>query len=155
MEKNNEYPFPQADNFDRIVSIVNIQDIETLKDKHALSVILGEITERQVQYYISACQFLGILDSDKNFTEKGDYIRSLGESEQFVEFAKLIVSKDIFGDVYFSQTMLGSYFSREDVIEIMHSRNLGFESDEMYKRRAQTVVKWVEWVTQRFDQPSD
>jgi hypothetical protein len=154
MGENNEFPFPQADNFDKIVSIVNIQDIDKLKDKRALGAALGDITERQVQYYISACQYLGLIDADKNFTDKGDYIRSLGESKQFVEFAKLIVSQDVFGDVYFSEKNLGCKFTREEVIEIMHDRKLGFESEEMYKRRAQTVVKWVEWVNQKFDQPS-
>ena len=113
--------------------------------------ILGGVTERQVQYYLSACQYLGLVSADKAFTDLGDRIRSLGENQQFVELARIIVSNEIFGTIYFSEKSLGSKYSKEDIVEIMHDHALGFESDNMYERRAQTVLKWIEWINSKFD----
>ena len=152
MVERTEFPFPQADDFDKVVTILNVEDENKLNDKKSLGVLLGDVTERQVQYYISACQYLGLVSADKKYTDLGDKIRSLGEDQQFVQLARLVISKDIFGTVYFSEKSLGCKYSREDIIEIMHDHNLGFESDEMFKRRAQTVLKWVEWINDKFDQ---
>ena len=151
MEERSEFPFPQADDFDKVVAILNVDDERKLLDKKVIGFLLGEISERQVQYYISACQYLGLVSAEKTFTDLGDEVRSLGENQQFVELARLVVSKDIFGTVYFSEKGLGCKYTREDIIEIMHDHNLGFESDEMYKRRAQTVLKWIEWINDKFD----
>ena len=148
MEHKNEFPFPQADDFVKIIQLINLQDEEKLKDKDFLCEYLGDITDRQVQYYLSACQYLGFVSADKKYTDYGERVRSLGESQQFIEFAIAIVSKDVFGTAYFSGKMLGEPCSREDIVEYMHDHDVGFEKEEMYKRRAQTVVKWVEWVNE-------
>lgn len=146
MENKNEFPFPQADDFEKIVQLMNLKDEERLKDKEFLCDLLGGITERQVQYYLSACQYLGFVTSDKKYTERGEAIRALGESQQYIEYAIAIVSKEVFGTVYFTGKMLGSPCSREDVIDYMRDHKVGIDTEEMYKRRAQTVVKWVEWI---------
>lgn len=150
MENSNEFPFPQADDFEKIVQLLNLKDEEKLRDKEFLCELLGDISGRQAQYYISACQYLGFVSSEKKYTDYGEKIRSLGESQQYIEFAIAIVSKPVFGTAYFTGKMLGEPCSREDIIEIMHDHNVGFEKPEMYKRRAQTVVKWIEWINQKF-----
>jgi hypothetical protein len=152
MVENNEVPFPQADDFEKVIALLNVEDEGKFQDKKALGILLGEITDRQVQYYLSACQYLGLITADKHFTDLGDRIRSLGETQKMVELAILIVSKDIFGTVYFSEKSLGQKYTREEIIEIMHDHDLGFEKDEMFKRRAQTVLKWVQWINDNFDQ---
>ena len=68
MEKSNVDVFPQADNIDRIFKIINIENEEDLLNGNNMSIILGDITGRQVQYYINASQYLGILDKSKRFT---------------------------------------------------------------------------------------
>lgn len=150
MEAKNEFPFPQADDFEKVIQLLNLKDEEKLRDKDFICELLGDITDRQAQYYLSACQYLGFVSFDKKYTDYGERIRSLGESQQYIECAIAIVSKEVFGTAYFTGKMLGEPCSREDIIEIMHDHNVGFEKDEMYKRRAQTVVKWIEWINQRF-----
>lgn len=146
----NKFPFPQADDFNKIVRIVNIEDEFKLEEKGVLKIILGDISDRQVQYYISACQYLGLIDKNKHFTDLAKKIRILGESDRLVEFAKIIVSCDIFGTVYFQEKLLETKLSHEEVIELMH-KYVHFESSEMFKRRSQTIIKWIEWINKNFN----
>ena len=149
MEKENNFPFPQADDFEKVVSLLNIKEESSLKDKTSVSMLLGDIDNRQVQYYLSALMYLDLVQSNKSFTSKGQYIRSLGFSRQIVELARIIVSKDVFGTVYFTEKSLKVKMDRNDVIEVM-KEFVHFSSDAMYIRRSQTVIKWIEWVNKNF-----
>ena len=149
MEKENNFPFPQADDFEKVVTLLNIKEESSLKDKTSVSMLLDDIDNRQVQYYLSALMYLDLVQSNKVFTLKGQYIRSLGFSRQIVELARIIVSKDVFGTVYFTEKSLKVKMDRNDVIEIM-KEFIQFSSDAMYIRRSQTVIKWIEWVNKNF-----
>ena len=112
-----------------------------------MQVILGDITPRQVQYYISAAQYLDIITIKKEFTEFGLLLRDAHETDKQILLSQRIVSKNIFGTVYFTQKVLGTKLSREEIVDIMKKENL-FSSDEMYTRRSQTVLKWIEWINE-------
>ena len=150
----NEFPFPQADDIDKILKVISVSDEKNLTNKAAMAIWLGDITDRQVQYYISACQYLGFITKDKTFTELGNGIRSLTESQQCIELARVIVSHEVFGTVYFQEKLLGAKFSREEIVELMkHYIELG--TPEMFWRRSQTVIKWVEWINNTFNDSID
>ena len=149
--QNKEFPFPQADDFSKIVLLVNVDDEDKLKDKNKLGKYLGDIVDRQVAYYLSACQYLGIVDKNKEFTNLGKKIREYDAMRQLVELAKIIVKDDIIGTVYFYQQMLGIELDKSDVIDIM-KEYIEFGSEAMYIRRAQTVTKWIEWILNNSDQ---
>ena len=150
MEKENNFPFPQADDFEKVVTLLNIKEESSLKNKTSVSMLLGDIDNRQVQYYLSALMYLDLVESNKSFTSKGQHIRSLGFSKQIVELARIIVSKDVFGTVYFTEKSLKVKMDRNDVIEVM-KEFVYFSSDTMYIRRSQTVIKWIEWVNRNFE----
>ncbi|MFA5037861.1 MAG: hypothetical protein WC479_11890 [Candidatus Izemoplasmatales bacterium] len=149
MKKEYNFPFPQADDFEKLVSLLNIKEESSLKDKTSVSMLLGDIDNRQVQYYLSALMYLDLVQPNKSFTSKGQYIRSLGFSKQIVELARIIVSKDVFGTVYFTEKSLKVKMDRNDVIDVM-KEFIYFSSDAMYLRRSQTVIKWIEWVNKNF-----
>ena len=87
----------------------------------------------------------GIINKDKEFTEIGQRLRNLYGIEQKAELARVIVSDEIFGSVYFRQKMLGVKLEREDIIEIM-KQYVVFDSEPMYARRASTVISWIKWI---------
>ena len=147
MAENNPIPFPQADDLRKVIVLLNVNDDDKFQDKKALSTLLGDISDRQVQYYISACQYLGLISADKRFTDLGD----MEEAQKNAELAVIIISKEIFGMVYFLQKSLGEKYQRDDVIALMREQNLGLNNDEVINRRAQTVMKWVEWINDNFD----
>ena len=64
MEENKLIPFPQADDFSKVILLINFPK-EKLKDNEYIKTNLGNITERQVSYYVSAAQYLNIIDSKR------------------------------------------------------------------------------------------
>ena len=142
---NKSAPFPQANDFQKVISIINIDDDEKLKDYGYMCIYLGEISPRQVDYYISACIYIGLLDEHKAFTELGQRLHQMGTTDKMAELARYIISDEIFGTVYFRQKLLGFDLETEDVVDIM-KEYIVFESEAMYKRRASTVLSWVRWL---------
>lgn len=149
-EKNKDVPFPQANDFDKILRILNIEHTDRLGDKRYMSVQLDMITERQVQYYVSACAYLGLVNGKKEFTEMAHELRTRNLSEQIVELARLIVSNKVFGIAYFTQKMYQIKLTTEDIVDIMKENEVIFDSEAMYMRRAQTVSSWISWIDNKF-----
>ena len=149
MDKN--IPFPQADDFNKIISLLNIEDESLLKNKNKISMLFDGIAERQVQYYLSACMYLGLINNKKEFTITGKRIRGLSRTEQDIELAQLIVSHDVFGHIYFLEKRISAKLDRNDVVDCL-KKYVSFDSEEMYKRRSQTVIKWIEWINTLFNE---
>lgn len=116
---NKEAPFPQADDFEKVLAIINVDDPENLKKNDYVSMVIGELTDRQVGYYLAACKYLGLIDYNREFTLEGKWIRTLTGAIQCAEIARIIVSDEVFGSVYFQQKVLGFKFDKDDVVEIM------------------------------------
>lgn len=145
MAASNKIPFPQADDMNKILKIINIDVEEKLLDKKVLCVILGDITERQVQYYINAAQYLDIIDFNKKFTAFGQELRKSNQYDLIIKLSQKIISKEIFGIAFFSELVLGTKLTKEDVIGLMRKENL-FGAQSIYDRRSQTVIKWLYWI---------
>lgn len=140
------FPFPQANDFDKIVDIMNIENMHSLTDYDKMTSLWPDLTtNRQVDYYLSACMYLGLLNEDKTFSETGLRIRNKSGIEQIIELSRIVVSDIVMGNVYFKQKMLGLELEIEDIIDIMKV-HLVFDSEAMYKRRASTVMSWVRWI---------
>lgn len=140
-----EAPFPQANNFEKVLMVINIDDPEKLKDYHYMTIYLDDISDRQVDYYISACIYLGLISRNKEFTDLGNKIRNKIGIEQEAEISRVIVSNEVFGDIYFQQKFLGTELERDDIIDIMKEK-LEFNSKAMFERRASTIISWLRWI---------
>ena len=141
-----DIPFPQANDFEKVITILNVDETDKLGDKKYLSTQLDMITDRQVQYYMSACAYLGLISKEKKFTKIANELRTMNSSEQTIELARLIVSDKVFGNAYFAQKMYNMKLSTDEIIELMKTQGVSFDSEEMYKRRAQTVSSWLGWI---------
>ena len=139
-------PFPQADNFDRIVKILDVNDEKNLSDFEFMCAFLDGITDRQVSYYLSAAMYIGIVNTDKTFSDYAKCLRMMSGPAQMAELASKIISDPVFGRTFFMGKILNTDLDNDDVIEIMKEKHVYFESDAMYKRRAQTVISWVKWI---------
>ena len=72
-------PFPQANSFEKIIAILNLPNEQVLNSVEKLGTIIGDMSERQVSYYVSAAMFLGLIESIggiKKFTSVAHSIRS-------------------------------------------------------------------------------
>lgn len=145
---NSKAPFPQANDLSKVISVLNIPEESQLINYPYMRVYLGDISDRQVDYYISACIYLGLVDKDKNFTDDGIHLRTLVGIEQIAELSRIIVSDKVFGTVYFQEKMLGIHLEKEDVVEIMKDL-VDLESNAVYERRSSTVLSWINWINLR------
>lgn len=146
--EDNSYTFPQANDLEKVITVMSIARADLIRDRVHIAHILGDVSDRQVTYYVSACVYLGFVTSNREFTDYGLEVLSMPRSEKIVEIARRIIGDPIFGYVFFMQRLLGVRLEREDIIDLMKKHTA--LTEELYKRRAQTVVKWVEWIDSNF-----
>lgn len=150
-------PFPQADNFYRVLDFLRLlYNSDHTKDELALNYEFDIHTERQYDYYINAARYLGLVDkyrdkeSDEDLfrlTEKGRNIMSQSRKMRYLMVAESIMEHEVFYramGVYFTKKKLPV---KKEVIDIMKDSRLIYDyNDSTIERRAQTVLKWLEWI---------
>lgn len=152
-------PFPQANSFDRII---NLCELLHHSDSDELS--HDDITEnykfagRQTQYYASAGMYLGLIDKEREnaakytLSDRGKKILEKTYRERQLGFAESILEHSIFSSSLSLYLQKAELPSKDEIVEIMKSTNLskGGENtvyaDSTYRRRAQTVRAWIEWI---------
>ncbi|GBR74592.1 hypothetical protein NO1_1741 [Candidatus Termititenax aidoneus] len=141
-------PFPQADSFPRIIVLCEMLSAQNLNS--------GNITEkfaftpRQTQYYTSAGRYLGLIEKRKNsfyaLTEQGRKIMRLNYKEKQFAFCKCILQHEVFYEA-FKIVLSGNEPQTENIISIMkNTKSCRLNTDEMYKRRAETIKAWIKWI---------
>lgn len=148
-----ELPFPQADNFERVINLC-----ELLKQRGFIS--KDNITHnydfdhRQTDYYSNAAKYLGLIKVVREnqqigctLTQNGFRIFNLPIVDRQLEFVKLILVHAAFRNtlkLYFDN---GNVPTKDEVVEIMKNARLhNIDSDQTYKRRASTIISWINWI---------
>lgn len=144
-EKDKRPPFPQANDLEKVVQIINVPDPQTVLNDDDLGVYLDGITSRQARYYIAAAKYLGILTPEKMFSESGEKLRNMNTYMQRVELIRIVLSDVIFGTAFYTEKVLGMTLSKEDIIDIIKKEYPDY-CDIIYPRRAQTVRSWLNWI---------
>lgn len=151
--KEPELPFPQADSFERVINLC-----EMLRQRDFLS--KEEITQnydfdhRQTDYYSNAAKYLGLIENTHennrtgcSLTKVGLHIFGLSIINRQLEFVKLILSHEAFKNTLKLYLDKGNVPSKEEVVEIMKQSKLyNVNSEETYRRRALTVISWMNWI---------
>ena len=146
-------PFPQADDFQKVIVILNLNDELFLNNNEILSKALGEISERQVAYYLNAVEYLGLIEKNNNirvYTDLAKQLRQNNAVMQKAELISIILQDRTFSLVYALTKMFGEQ-EVDDVAEIVEQFHEGY-SKEIYKRRAQTVLKWIQWINRELEE---
>ena len=99
-QEDKKIPFPQANDFNKIYNLICMDDESKLIDKEYLKTYLNLGTERQIAYYLSACEFLGVINRSKEYTELGKNIRNTNSDLRIVMICKIIISIIIFIKIY-------------------------------------------------------
>lgn len=148
----NKYPFPQADDFDKILLILTCPNEEDLSNTNKMQILLDGITDRQVSYYMSAAAFVGIIDNvkgKKKFTPHAKYLRGLNTYLRIAELITMVLNNKVFNTIYVYTVMFGKQ-EIETVADII-KRHYPDYSDAIYLRRAQTVVSWIDWIINKLN----
>lgn len=148
-DDENGVPFPQANDFKKVIQLIKIEKEILLKDNSYLEKLLI-ISQRQVNYYLAACSFLGIINNDREFSNFGIELRNMGYDQLISCISSKIISMPVFGDVFFSRFFYDQELSNDDVAELLTIK-YRINNYSVAKRRASTVRNWINWI---FEQKS-
>lgn len=148
-----EAPFPQADNFDRVINLCELLWQRGFLGKEAIAQNYAFVP-RQADYYANAAKYLGlirraVMNGLAGFVLTNEALRIFGLPlvDRQLEFVKLILSHSVFRDalrLYFEK---GDAPSKDEIFEIMQRAGLFDDyAGNTRERRAATVGAWVQWM---------
>ena len=146
---DNEIPFPQANNFGKIIKILDTTE-EILKDYNKLKVVINVGTERQVRYYLSASTFLGIVDKNNNFTNEAYQLKEMCYENKVLALSRMIISKPVFGEIFFKKFYYGEEADNDTIAQLI-SDLYSIDNYSVCLRRAGTVKNWLKWINSNID----
>lgn len=127
-------PFPQADNLEKVVRVARA-DESVLKNTQALSSLLDDVTQRQVNYYLSAAEYLGLV-YNRFLTDEGREFRSLYGNDQKAYLAYTVFRNPVFYRAYAED----ADFTR--FTEILQEEYPDM-NERVVRRRSQTGIAWI------------
>lgn len=154
-----EIAFPQADSFPRIIDLLGLL-VENDLDRETIT-LNYDFNERQTYYYTTAGMYLGLMERYTDtetkqvkfaLSNKGRVIMNKSFKHKYLSLVGCILAHQPFKQVFVEYLQTSSLPERGRIVEIMKRCNLyNVNSEHTYKRRAQTIIKWVEWI---FDLPN-
>lgn len=149
----NNVPFPQADDFNRVVNLCEMLfELKTIS--HNFITRKHDFDARQTDYYTNAAIYLGLINKYTNEESEVAYrLSDIGNSlinktirERNLMFAELILSHDVFRGTLLSYVEKNKMPSREDIVKLMESSKLhNVSAESTFQRRASTIISWINW----------
>lgn len=143
-----EIPFPQADSFNRVINMCEYFSSGE-KEKQDITVEYS-FTGRQTDYYTNAGRYIGLFENDRghvNLSQIGKNILKLDYKKRQLKYVELILSHKIFNWALNERFATGELLRKQQLVEEMKKCNLyHIDSVETYKRRASTIISWIEWI---------
>ncbi|MGX7014726.1 type II restriction enzyme [Vagococcus silagei] len=151
LSDDNIVPFPQADNFLRVLNLLKFIENEP-KTKEEVALNYG-FDERQSDYYFNSLRYLGYAEKIKRgspitITEKGKYI--LQNKEKKV--GKLEIVSDILSDPIFNYSMQvtlkeGEVISNNEAKQAIKKYiKKDYINESTMNRRASSIRGWINWI---------
>lgn len=139
---NNSIPFPQANDINKVITLVQAGD-EIIEDKEKAKEVINVGTPRQVSYYLSALQYLNYLSQDKKLTERALKLQN-SKSELVSDIYNQLLEDKLFGKAYHDFKATGKVNIDKVTSDLKkESQRL---SESTLRRRASTIRSWVEWM---------
>jgi len=150
--KEPQIPFPQADNFERIINLCELLSEQELSRNEVTEQYAFDV--RQTNYYTDAARYLGLLEKRRDATtpvyrlsETGK--RILGEKyrQRQLEYCNLILSHKAFNDTLRKYFESGNMPPTGEIVQIMKASNLyNVSSNSTFERRSSTIKGWLNWI---------
>lgn len=150
--KEPEIPFPQADNFARIINLCELLNEQELSR--------NDVTERyafdarQTNYYTDAARYLGLVKKKKTgqkttytLSPLGEEILKLDFKKRQLAYCKCILSHQVFNRILDITLQQGEIPNKNDIVTIMKTSNLyNIKNNSTFNRRASTITQWINWI---------
>lgn len=150
-----EVPFPQADTFTRVIDLLGLL-YETDLSRDAITENY-QFDLRQTAYYTSAAIYLGLAERfihpetkevSYRLTETGRSVMHQDFKHKYLSLVRALFTHEVFHTVFARVMESSQVISKAEICNIMRNCQL-YHLDPMsntIERRAQTVLKWLEWV---------
>lgn len=143
-------PFPQADSFARVVDLLGVLHGGDLsRDEVTMKY---EFDPRQTDYYIAACQYLGLAErwqgdgtAGVRLTARARRMLHLGYREKYLALMEQVLTRPVFHRALEMTLRHGSLPNKNLVIRLMLEAGLPLNETTM-GRRASTVRGWIGWM---------
>lgn len=144
---DNNVQFPQADNFNRVLDILNRVD-DTITGNKVTEIY--EFNRRQGNYYISALMYIGLLQKvdgtyKYELTEIGKRIKRLPNSNS----RNMLIIRQLLQDecinIAFQQFINHGDIDKDWVAKLLLDR-VSTVNEVTAFRRAGTVISWIKWI---------
>jgi len=145
--------FPQADSFPRVLDLLSVLHEEELTRSEVT--LKYEFDPRQTNYYVSACEYLGLIErfstSEKErgyrLTAEARIIMSLPYKKKHLALIKKILERSVFNKS-FSVFLNSNEIPNKNIIcTIMKDTNFSIAINETtIGRRSSTVLGWLKWM---------
>lgn len=149
-----EAPFPQADNFERVIDLVSLL-IENPKSSEELAEHY-DFDTRQSDYYFNAAKFLGLAelkrDKMRGATSKAVEIYSQSPKSKYTDLAKLLLQSSSIRRSYLELRNHAELSAKEVTQMIRDSGEAErVNGESTLNRRSQTVLSWANWLKSNLD----
>ncbi len=146
-----DIPFPQADSFDRLLQVCDIIKSKKKVNKQEIMTHNG-ISNRQVDYYINAGIYLGLIEKIKEqnieymLTRLGNGILCLDYKNKSLQLSRLILKHKVFKDSLSLYINKNGLPTKSEIINIMKNNQIQEMNDTTTKRRSSTILSWIDWI---------
>lgn len=151
LDENLETPFPQANNFLRVLDLLGFL-ADGPKTRNEIALYYG-FDERQADYYYNALKYLGYANkpyrgSPVEITERGKFIYQRKDiKEGKIEIIKDIIKYKVFAECLRISMQRGEVLSQDTASEIIGKYRDDLNINKTTKnRRASTVREWINWI---------
>lgn len=149
-----DVPFPQADNFGRVVNLCEMLFEFKILSKDFITRNY-DFDARQTDYYTNAAIYLGLIVKSRN--QKNDTIYQLSDignslfnktiRDRNLTFVELILSHKVYRDTFVAHIEESEMPAKEFVIQSMRDSKIHkVTAEETFKRRTSTVISWINWI---------
>ena len=126
---NTSVPFPQADSFARVISL-----LENPVDKADMPEEFG-FTPRQADYYTNAARYLGLTELSGTRDERN------------LALVEALASRPVFREMVQHVVDTHRAVNKEEAMVFMRAANLGL-GETTLRRRSATVAAWSHWLAE-------
>ncbi|NLJ72867.1 MAG: transcriptional regulator [Syntrophomonadaceae bacterium] len=145
-------PFPQADNFKRVINLCELLNENDFTREEITTNY--DFDPRQTNYYTDAGRYLGLIQKRTenrqiifSLTDEGQRLFRLKYKPRQLKFMELILKHKAFNQVFKKCITDGEMPGKREIVEIMKNSNLyNVKSEDTFYRRASSIVAWIDWI---------
>lgn len=142
---NNKFPFPQADDFEKVLyTLLKLYELQPVLKSELFSEI--PIVPRQHDYYFNALRWLNLAEQEGksqpvSLTELGELLVLTSENERLICFSKIFYKDELVQFMTENPTGMAS-------TETLSKYNI---NETTFKRRRSSVLKWHTYFSEQIE----